>query len=145
MEAARADGSDEWAARVGPQRTAKAFRAQTLRSSGAVLALGSDWMVAPFDPRIGMAWCRLRRALGQYEMPPRAGDQALTPLQALEGYTTGAAAAIGEGDRSGRIKPGYRADLTGFAADPVDTDADDLVHLPVLMTIVAGRVTYEAR
>ena len=85
MEAARADGSDEWAARAGAERTAKAFRAQTMRSSGAVLALGSDWMVAPFDPRLGMAWCRLRRAPGLLEMPPRAADQALTALQTLRG------------------------------------------------------------
>jgi predicted amidohydrolase YtcJ len=145
MEAARADGSDEWAARLGPERTANAFRAQTLRASGAVLALGSDWMVAPFDPRIGMAWARLRRAPGHFEMPPRAGDQALTALQTLEGYTTGAAHAISEEADSGRIKPGYRADLTGFAADPVDTDADALVDLPVLVTIVDGRIVHEAR
>jgi predicted amidohydrolase YtcJ len=145
MEAARADGSDEWALRVGPERAAQAFRAQTLRASGAILALGSDWMVAPFDPRIGMAWARLRRTPGRLEMPPRVGAQALTPLQALEGYTTGAAATISKGDRSGRIKPGYRADLTGFAADPVETDADALVDLPVLMTVVDGRVVYQAR
>jgi predicted amidohydrolase YtcJ len=145
MAAARADGSDEWAARVGPERTAAAFRAQTLRSSGAILALGSDWMVAPFDPRLGMAWARLRRTPGRLEMPPRAGDQALTALQTLEGYTTGAAATISEDDVSGRIKPGYRADFTGFAADPVDTDGDALLDVPVLMTIVDGRVVHEAR
>ena len=73
------------------------------------------------------------------------GEQALTPVQALEGYTTGAAATISEDDRSGRIKPGYRADLAGFAADPVETDADALVDLPVLMTVVDGRVVYQAR
>jgi predicted amidohydrolase YtcJ len=145
MAAARADGSDEWAARVGTERTAAAFRAQTLRSSRAILALGSDWMVAPFDPRLGMAWARLRRTPGRLEMPPRAGDQALTALQALEGYTTGAASAISEDAVSGRIKPGYRADLTGFAADPVETDADDLLGLPVLMTVVDGRIVHEAR
>ena len=145
MASARADGSDEWAARLGPERTAAAFRAQTLLSSGAILALGSDWMVAPFDPRLGMAWARLRRAPGRLEMPPRGGDQALTALQTLEGYTTGAAAAISEEGVSGRIKPGYRADLTGFAADPVDTDADALVDLPIAMTIVDGRITHEAR
>ena len=145
MAAARADGSDEWAARVGPERTAAAFRAQTLRSSGAILALGSDWMVAPFDPRLGMAWARLRRTPGRLEMPPRAGDQSLTALQTLEGYTTGAAATISEDDVSGRIKPGYRADLTGFAADPVETEADELLDLPVLMTIVDGRIVHEAR
>jgi predicted amidohydrolase YtcJ len=145
MAAARADDGDEWAARVGPERTAHAFPAQTLRASGATLALGSDWMVAPFDPRLGMAWARLRRAPGQSEVPPRAPQEALTALQTLEGYTTGAAAALAEDDVSGRIKPGFRADLTGFAADPVETDADALLDLPVLMTIVAGRVTYEGR
>lgn len=145
MEAARADGSDEWATRLGPERTANAFRAQTLRASGAALALGSDWMVAPFDPRIGMAWARLRRAAGHLEMPPRGPDQALTALQTLHGYTTGAARAISEESVSGRIKPGYRADLTGFAADPVETDADDLLDLPILMTIVDGRVVHDAR
>jgi predicted amidohydrolase YtcJ len=145
MEAARADKSDEWAARLGPQRTAQAFRARTLLESGATLALGSDWMVAPFDPRIGMAWARLRRAPGHLEMPPRAGGQALTALQALHGYTIGAAATVSEADVAGRIKPGYRADLTGFAADPVDTDADALTDLPVVMTMVDGRVVHEAR
>nr|MBA3450575.1 amidohydrolase family protein [Chloroflexia bacterium] len=145
MDAARADGSDEWAAGVGPERTAAAFRAQTLRASGAIMSLGSDWMVAPFDPRIGMARARLRRTPGRLEMPPRAGNQVLTGVQTLQGYTTGAAMAVSEADRSGQIKPGYRADLTGFAADPVETDADALPDLPVLLTIVAGRVVHDAR
>jgi predicted amidohydrolase YtcJ len=144
MESARADGSDEWATRLGPERTARAFRSQTLHAAGANLALGSDWLVAPFDPRLGMAWSRLRRAPGQLEMPPRAADQALTPLQALEGYTTGAARTVSEEAVAGRIKPGYRADLTGLAADPVATDADALLDLPILMTIVAGNVVFAA-
>ena len=29
-----------------------------LPASGAVLPLGSDWMVADYDPRVGMAWAR---------------------------------------------------------------------------------------
>jgi predicted amidohydrolase YtcJ len=52
---------------------------------------------------------------------------------------------VSEETVSGRIKPGYRADLTGFAADPVATDADALLDLPILMTIVDGRVVHEAR
>lgn len=145
MAAATTDESDEWAVRVGPERTKKAFPARTLLSSGARLALGSDWMVAPFDPRLGMAWAHLRRTPGALEMPPRALDQALTPLETLHGYTTGAAAAIAEDHLSGRIKPGYRADLTAFVADPVDTDADNLTDLQVLLTVVDGRITHEAR
>ncbi|MFN8593209.1 MAG: amidohydrolase [Thermomicrobiales bacterium] len=142
MGAARADGSDEWAARVGPERTARAFPAKSFLAAGVNLALGSDWMVAPFDPRLGLAWARLRRTPGSLDMPPRAANQALTALEALAGYTTGAATVVSEEDRSGQIKPGYRADLTGFAADPVETDGDSLVNLPIRMTMVDGRITY---
>ncbi|MEZ4563156.1 MAG: amidohydrolase [Thermomicrobiales bacterium] len=144
MAAMQPDGSDEWADRAGPERTARAFPARSLLDSGAILALGSDWSVAPFDPRLGMAWVRLRRTPGLTAMPPRAADQALTGLETLHGYTTGAAAAIAESHLSGRIAPGYRGDLTGFAADPVETDADTLVDLPVLMTVMNGRITHRA-
>lgn len=144
MEAATPEETDAWAERAGHARTARAFPAQTLVQAGARLALGSDWMVAPFDPRIGMAWARLRRKPGHPELPPRAPEQALTALQTLEGYTTGAAATVAEQDISGRIKPGYRGDLTAFAADPVDTDADCLPDLPILLTVVDGRITHQA-
>ncbi|MFN8663576.1 MAG: amidohydrolase [Thermomicrobiales bacterium] len=144
MAAMQPDGSDAWADRAGPERTARAFPTRSLLDAGAMLALGSDWSVAPFDPRLGMAWVRLRRTPGLKDMPPRAPDQALTGLETLHGYTTGAAAAIAESHLSGRIAPGYRGDLTGFAADPVDCDADDLVDLPVLMTVMNGRITHRA-
>ena len=145
LEPAAVGDTDGWATRVGPERTKQAFRARSLLDAGATLALGSDWMVAPIDPRLGMAWARLRREPQQEVVPPRAPDQALTALQALEGYTTGAATAIGEGHHLGRIKPGYRADFTGFAADPVESDADALLDVPIVMTIVDGRVTHESR
>ena len=35
-----------------------------------------------------------------------------------------------------------RADLTGFAADPVECPADDLPELPVLLTVVAGETVF---
>ncbi len=142
MHAFRPDGSDEWGSRVGPERRVRAFRCADLRRSGAILALGSDWMVANFDPRIGMAWARLRRPGGQPERAPVLPEQALTPTETLEGYTIEAARAISEEHLSGRIRVGYRADLTAFAEDPVDLDADELPELPVLMTIVDGRVVH---
>ena len=32
--------------------------------------------------------------------------------------------------------------MTVFAADPVETAADDLLELPVLLTVVDGRVVH---
>lgn len=142
MQWRHADGSDEWAVRLGPERAARAFRTADLRAAGAVLPLGSDWPVAPSDPRIGMAWARLRRHPGRPELEPWEPAQRLDPVATLEGYTTHAAAVIGAEARSGRIAPGFHADLTGFTADPVETDGDALVSLPVALTVVGGRVVF---
>jgi predicted amidohydrolase YtcJ len=142
MHAFEPDGSDEWSTRVGPQRMARTFRTGDLKRSGATLALGSDWMVAPFDPRLGMAWARLRRRPGHPERPAIGPEQCLSALDALHGYTTEAAKTVSEEHLSGRIVPGYCADLTAFAADPVDCDADALIDLPVLMTVVDGQIIY---
>jgi predicted amidohydrolase YtcJ len=142
MQWRQPDGSDDWAQRLGPRRAARAFRTGDMRRTGAVLPLGSDWPVAPYDPRYGMAWARLRRRPGRRDDAPFEPEQRLSGLQALEGYTVAAADVVGDSALAGRIAPGYRADLTGFASDPVDTPADDLVDVPVRLTIVGGRVVH---
>ncbi len=81
------------------------------------------------------------RATGRRTFEP---DQRLSGLEALEGYTTGAAATVGEAAVGGRIAPGLRADLTILAEDPVLVAADDLPDLPVHMTIVDGQIVYAA-
>jgi hypothetical protein len=138
------DDSDSWAARLGPERAGRAWRTADLLRVGVTLALGSDWPVAHLDPRIGMAWARLRREPGAPERRTFEPDQRLSGLEALEGYTTGAAATVGESALGGRITPGLRADLTIVAEDPVLVAADDLPGLPVRMTIVDGEIVYAA-
>ncbi len=144
MNAFAPDESDEWSVRAGSARRKQAFRTRDLLNTGATLALGSDWMVASYDPRIGMAWARSRRPAGLQGRGLINGEQALTGLEVLAGYTTEAAKAVSESHISGQIKVGYRADLTAFASDPVDCDPDELVTLPVLLTVVNGKVVHEA-
>jgi predicted amidohydrolase YtcJ len=144
MQWRRADLDDSWAMRLGPERCARAWRSAELVRSGAIVPLGSDWPVAQYDPRIGLAWARLRRTPGDREAPVFEPDHALSGIQALTGYTSDAARVAGEALVSGRIAPGYRADLTGFAADVVDTPADELPDLPVRLTVVGGSVVHEA-
>ena len=66
-----------WGARVRTLDPAQPPCSAVAIKDGPILALGSDWIVAPFDPRIGMACARLRRAPGHLKMPTRAGAQAL--------------------------------------------------------------------
>jgi predicted amidohydrolase YtcJ len=144
MQWRQPDGSDDWAVRLGHRRASRAFRTGDMLRTGALLPLGSDWPVAPYDPRYGMAWARLRRRPGRTDLPPFEPEQCITGLQALEGYTSAAAAVVGDQDEGGRIAVGRRADLTAFASDPVDTPADDLVDVPVRLTVVGGRVVFRA-
>jgi hypothetical protein len=139
------DRSDNWSRRLGPERSApgRAFPIRSLRESGALVALGSDWPVARFDPRLGLSAARLRRPPGLRDRPPYDGE-AIDSLAALEGYTTTAAATIGEQERLGRIRPRFAADLTVFADDPVECDPDDLPQLPVVLTVVDGEVVHRA-
>jgi predicted amidohydrolase YtcJ len=118
------------------------FRWADIRRSGAILALGSDWPVASADPRLGLAWARLRREPGHPERIPFLPDQALTVMEALEGYTTEAARALGEEHVSDRIAPGMRADFTGLGADPVECLPDELPDVPVRLTVVDGEIVF---
>jgi predicted amidohydrolase YtcJ len=134
---------DNWSRRLGDDRCDRAFLTRALRESGAVIALGSDWPVARFDPREGMAAARLRRPPGFVD---RAAydDQALDGLAALEGYTSGAATTGGDGDRLGRLAPGYCADVTVMAQDPVAAEPDELIDVPVVLTVVDGEVVFRS-
>jgi predicted amidohydrolase YtcJ len=135
------DRSDNWSRRLGPDRCDRAFLTRSLLESGAVVALGSDWPVARFDPREGMAAARLRRP----PLHPDRGaydDQAIDGLAALHGYTTAAALTGGDGGRRGRLTPGLDADVTVMATDPVECDPDELLTVPVLATVVDGEVVF---
>jgi predicted amidohydrolase YtcJ len=135
------DRSDNWSRRLGDDRCDRAFLIRSLLESGAMLTLGSDWPVARYDPREGMAAARLRRPPGLRDRAPY-DDQAIGALEALEGYTTWAARTVGHGDRQGRIAPGFWGDVTVLATDPVECDADALPDNPVLLTVCDGEVTH---
>ena len=132
-----ADGSDEWARRLGPERAARAWNAGSVLRAGAPLALGSDWPIADLDARVGLAWAMLRRAPGDRDAFVFEPEERLTAAQALHGYTRGAALAQGDDDL-GVIRAGARADLAVWAEDPLEVPADELVELPVLATYLDG-------
>ncbi|MEO6688281.1 MAG: amidohydrolase family protein [Dokdonella sp.] len=43
----------------------------------------------------------------------------MTPMQAIQSATTGAADLLGRADRVGALKPGYYADLIAVESDPL--------------------------
>ena len=143
-EYTRADHTDNWSRRLGEQRAARGWRCRDLLESGARVILGSDWPIAPFAPLGVMAGARHRRPSRDLSQPPHGLAQALTPLQALQGLTVHPAWAAGEEGSAGRLAIGCHADLTVLADDPLRVPDEDLASLPVLLTVLGGRVTHRA-
>jgi predicted amidohydrolase YtcJ len=141
----RADHTDNWSERLGPERARNAWRTRSLAAAGVTLALGSDWPVAPFEPLAIMADAQLRRDVALPEHDPVVPEERLTARQALEGYTLGAAIAAGVADSEGSISVGKIADLTILAADPLTISAEQLVGTAVLATVVGGEIQFEAK
>ena len=115
----RADHTDNWSERLGPERARHAWRTRSLADAGVTLALGSDWPVADFEPLAIMADAQLRRDVARPDLDPIAPEESLSALQALEAYTMGAAIAAGVAHTEGSISVGKVADLTILAADPL--------------------------
>lgn len=133
-----------WVERLSKGRYERGFRTAELAASGALLPLGSDWMVADFDPRVGMAWARLRRRPGSPDRVPYGPEQALSADQALLGYTVWPAVVAGDEHVYGRLRPGMRADITVLGADPTQVLPDELPDVPVEMTVVDGEIVFHA-
>jgi predicted amidohydrolase YtcJ len=144
-EYTRADHSDNWSRRLGDERANRAWRCRDILEAGAILTLGSDWPIAPYDPRGVIAAAQLRRPAGRPDLGPVCPDQALTARQALYGYTTAPALTASAGHLNGRIAPGYRADLTAFAVSPLHTPAADLPAVPITLTTVDGIIRHRLR
>jgi predicted amidohydrolase YtcJ len=80
-----------------------------LHAAGARLAAGSDWPVSSPDPIRGLH-VAVNRVLPGTGREPFLPDQRLTLTTALTAYTSGSA-YVNHLDDTGRIAPGYRADL----------------------------------
>jgi predicted amidohydrolase YtcJ len=132
------DLSDPWSVRLGVHRCSHAMPSGDIEATGANVVLGSDWPVAPFDPRLGFFAAQRRYAPDVADHRPLGASRGLTGLQTLLGYTRNAARVAGQD--GGVIRVGAPADVVAWGDDPVECAPEDVVDLPVLLTVVAGRV-----
>ena len=137
------DLSDPWSQRLGATRCGHGWRHGDLDASGALVVLGSDWPVAPFDPRMGLFSAQRRRAHDVSDPGPVGTTRAMTGEQALAGYTINAARAVGAENERGHISVGAVADLVLWQEDPSKVSPEDIVDLPVLMTVARGKVVHQ--
>ena len=132
--------------RVGPERIEGAYAWRRLARDLSRLALGSDCPVEDPDPLAGL-YAAITRCQADGNppggFPPRA--QALDARSALAGFTSGAAYAVRQEKRRGRLTPGYFCDMTVLDFDPIEDEPERLLSGRVLLTVINGDVAYRAR
>ncbi len=124
--------------RIGAERLTRTYAFRSLAASGARLCMGSDWPVAPLDPRTGIAAAVLRETLDGKNPGGWYPEQRLSLLQALAGYTTGAAYAGFTDNRTGRLARGFLADLVVADSDVFAIEPSKINDMRILRTVVNG-------
>lgn len=116
-----------------------------LIDDGALLAMGSDWPVSPTpNPWVGIHGLVTRADPFRSTPGTLWPEQALTLTEALRVSTSNGAEAMGLGDVTGRIAPGFSADLIVLDSNPFEHDPLQLVDTRVEETWFRGRVVHRS-
>jgi predicted amidohydrolase YtcJ len=129
--------------RLGPVRIQGAYAWRRLLDGGARLAGGSDAPVESERPLAGFYAAVTRSDLSGRPAGGWYPSQKLTRPEALALYTSGAAYAAFEESRRGRVAAGMDGDLTVLARDPMAVPDAEIPAIPVVLTVVGGRVAYD--
>lgn len=119
----------DMAGRLWSEQTSLGYPLGALRDAGADLRLGSDAPVAALDP-----WQTIAAAVTRTDDDRDAWhpEERLSPEQALRASARTS------------LRPGQRADIAITGLDPLSASGADLRGMPVIATLVDGRVTHAA-
>lgn len=129
---------------IGPERIKTTYAFRSLIDAGAHLAFGSDWTVAPATPLEGIYAAVTRRTIDGANPDGWVPEQKITVEEALRAYTYEGAYASFEENVKGTIKDGMLADLVLLDRNITTIDPNTIPDTNVLMTIIGGRVVFEA-
>lgn len=139
--------SHDWAmaARYWGERCHYGYAWRSLKETGAVLAFGSDAPIESYDPFVGLYAAVTRRHERDGSPGPEGwqSQERLTLFEAIQGFTWGAAYAIGQEHQLGKLAPGYLADLVVLDQDIFTAPPEVLLKTRIQRVMVGGEWRYE--
>ena len=144
MQPYHAIDDGRWAEKfIGADRAKTTYAFRSLLQTGARLAFGSDWFVAPPTPLEGIYAAVTRRTLDDKNPGGWVPEQKIGVEDALRAYTVGGAYASFEENDKGSLATGKLADVVVLDRDLLRIRPETIRETRVIYTIVGGRVVYE--
>ena len=144
MQPYHAIDDGRWAEKViGPERAKTTYAFRSLRDSGARLAFGSDWFVAPPTPLEGIYAAVTRRTLDDKHPGGWVPEQKIGVEDALCAYTIGGAYASFDEKEKGSLAPGKLSDVVIIDRDLTRIPSEAIREARIMYTIVGGRVVFD--
>jgi len=144
MQPYHAIDDGRWAEKViGAERGKTSYALKSLFDSGATVALGSDWFVAPPTPLEGIYAAVTRRTLDDKNPDGWIPEQKITVQQALEGYTRNAAYASFDENIKGTIAEGFLADFVIIDRNLLEIPVEKIKDAQITQTWVGGKKVYQ--
>jgi predicted amidohydrolase YtcJ len=129
--------------RIGPERIKTTYAFRSLMDSGAVVAFGSDWPVAPLVPLTGIYAAVTRRTIDGKNPDGWIPQEKVTVAQAVRAYTYNAAYAEGEETLKGSIQPRQLADIIVLSGDIFHINPVEIENVKVDLTLLGGEIIYD--
>jgi len=146
MQPYHAIDDGRWAEkRIGKERAKTTYAFRSLLDSGATLAFGTDWTVAPLNPLLTVYAAVTRRTIDGKNPKGWIPEQKISVEETVRAYTVGSAYAEFQENVKGTITAGKLADLVLLSRDIFKIDPKEIENVKVVMTIVDGRAVYEER
>ena len=118
------------------------YRLRDWIDNGIKLSLGADKPVSSRSKPIMQIYVAVTRGTGWGGV--LGPDQGLTREEAIRGITLDSAYTSFEEDIKGSIEPGKYADFVVLSDDILTVPAEDIQHIEVETTVLAGNVVYGA-
>jgi hypothetical protein len=139
MQPLHAPSDHPTAERYWGDRNRWAYAWKSVIETGSLLIFGSDAPVESPDPFLGL-YAAVSRKLAKEDPSSQlwVPEECLDLQSALEAYTVNPPIAVGTGDRLGRLKEGYLADLIVLEQDPYTIPKAELPGMRVQGVMTGG-------
>jgi predicted amidohydrolase YtcJ len=133
-----------YTSRIGREREQYVFALNTLKETGAVLALGSDYPIASLQPMLEIYRAVTRVDSSGHPENVWHPHERLTMAEALRAYTLGSAYGSFREHELGTLEAGKLADIVVLDRNLFAVPAEEILETNVCLTMVDGKLVYES-